>query len=50
MEPQHVFTVSELNTAARTTLEQEFGQIWVQGEISNLTRAPSGHLYFTLKD
>ena len=50
MEQRHVFTVSELNTAARTALEQEFGQIWVQGEISDLTRAPSGHLYFTLKD
>ncbi|MFC2095380.1 exodeoxyribonuclease VII large subunit, partial [Candidatus Bipolaricaulota bacterium] len=50
MEPRHVFTVSELNTAARTTLEQEIGAIWVQGEVSGLTRAPSGHLYFTLKD
>jgi len=50
MEPRHVFTVSELNTAARVVLEQEFGTIWVQGEVSELTRAPSGHLYFTLKD
>lgn len=50
MEPRHVFTVSELNTAARTALEQEIGTIWVQGEVSDLTRAPSGHLYFTLKD
>lgn len=50
MESRHVFTVSELNTAARTALEQGIGTIWVQGEISDLTRAPSGHLYFTLKD
>ncbi len=50
MEPRHVFTVSELNTAARTALEQGVGTIWVQGEVSDLTRAPSGHLYFTLKD
>jgi len=50
MEPRHVFTVSEVNTAARTVLEQEVGIIWVQGEVSELTRAPSGHLYFTLKD
>ena len=50
MEPRHVFTVSELNTAARTTLEQGIGKVWVQGEVSDLTRAPSGHLYFTLKD
>ncbi|MCK5584797.1 exodeoxyribonuclease VII large subunit, partial [Candidatus Bipolaricaulota bacterium] len=50
MEPRHVFTVSELNAAARTALEQEVGTIWVQGEVSDLTRAPSGHVYFTLKD
>lgn len=50
MEPRHVFTVSELNTAARTTLEQGIGTVWVQGEVADLTRAPSGHLYFTLKD
>lgn len=50
MKPQHIFTVSELNRAARTTLEQELGTIWVQGEVSQLTRAPSGHIYFTIKD
>jgi exodeoxyribonuclease VII large subunit len=50
MEPRHVFTVSELNTAARSALEGQFGMIWVRGEVSELTRAPSGHLYFTLKD
>lgn len=50
MEPRHVFTVSELNTEARTALEHGIGTIWVQGEVSDLTRAPSGHLYFTLKD
>ncbi len=50
MQPHHVFTVSELNTAARTSLEQQFGTVWVRGEVSGLTRAPSGHLYFTLKD
>jgi len=50
MQPHHVFTVSELNASARTSLEQQFGTIWVRGEVSGLTRAPSGHLYFTLKD
>lgn len=50
MEPRHVFSVSELNTAARTALEQGIGAVWVQGEVSELTKAPSGHLYFTLKD
>jgi exodeoxyribonuclease VII large subunit len=50
MEPRHVFTVSELNTTARAALEEGVGKVWVQGEVSDLTRAPSGHLYFTLKD
>ncbi|MCK5827965.1 exodeoxyribonuclease VII large subunit [Candidatus Bipolaricaulota bacterium] len=50
MESRHVFTVSELNTTARTALEQGVGPVWVQGEVSDLTRAPSGHIYFTLKD
>lgn len=49
MVSDHIFTVSELNTAARGALEQ-MGALWVQGEVTNLTRAPSGHLYFTLKD
>ena len=43
-------TVSELNRLAREALEARFPPLWVQGEISNFTRAPSGHLYFTLKD
>jgi exodeoxyribonuclease VII large subunit len=50
MEPQHVFTISELNAAVRTSLERQFSTVWVKGEVSGLTRAPSGHLYFTLKD
>jgi exodeoxyribonuclease VII large subunit len=45
-----VLSVSELNRLARTCLEREFPLLWVAGEISNLTRAASGHLYFTLKD
>jgi len=47
---QQVFTVSELNRSARELLESRFGEIWVKGEISELRRAPSGHIYFTLKD
>ena len=45
-----VITVGELNRAAKKVLEQAFPLIWVAGEISNLTRAPSGHWYFSLKD
>jgi len=50
IEPQHIYTVSELNRTARELLERRFAEIWVKGEISELKRAPSGHLYFTLRD
>ncbi|HSH54348.1 MAG TPA: exodeoxyribonuclease VII large subunit [Methylotenera sp.] len=43
-------TVTELNRLARSVLEQSFPLFWVSGEISNLTRAASGHWYFSLKD
>lgn len=45
-----VYTPSELNHEARLHLEAGFGRIWLEGEISNLSRPPSGHLYFSLKD
>jgi exodeoxyribonuclease VII large subunit len=45
-----VLTVSELLRSVRDTLERRFPLLWVRGELSNLTRAPSGHCYFTLKD
>lgn len=45
-----VMTVTELNRLARNALEQSFPLFWVSGEISNLTRAASGHWYFSLKD
>ena len=43
-------TVSQLNARARRLLEEVFPQVWVEGELSNLARPSSGHLYFTLKD
>jgi len=43
-------SISELNRLTRQTLEQTFPLLWVTGEVSNLTRATSGHIYFTLKD
>ncbi|WP_348761968.1 exodeoxyribonuclease VII large subunit [uncultured Salinisphaera sp.] len=49
-DPSTVFTVSELNNAARDLLEHSFGLLWVEGEISNLARPRSGHVYFSLKD
>lgn len=45
-----VFSVSRLNQAARTLLEGGFPRVWIEGELSNLARPSSGHLYFTLKD
>lgn len=45
-----VFRIGELNRLARQALEREFPLCWVSGEVSNLTRAASGHVYFTLKD
>jgi exodeoxyribonuclease VII large subunit len=47
---QEVIRVSELNRLARQALEARFPLLWVAGEVSNLTRAASGHLYFSLKD
>ena len=48
--PQTILTISELNRLARDILEHSFPLFWVSGEISNLTRAASGHWYFSLKD
>ncbi|HET7198532.1 MAG TPA: exodeoxyribonuclease VII large subunit, partial [Burkholderiales bacterium] len=45
-----VLTVSQLLRSVRDTLERRFPLLWVAGEVSNLSRAPSGHCYFTLKD
>ena len=43
-------TVSELNRRARALLEQGIARLWVEGEISNMARPASGHIYFSLKD
>ncbi|WP_312310405.1 exodeoxyribonuclease VII large subunit [Atlantibacter sp.] len=45
-----IYTVSRLNQAVRMLLEQQMGQVWISGEISNFTQPASGHWYFTLKD
>ncbi len=45
-----IYTVSELNQQARLTLENGLETQWIAGEISNLARPGSGHLYFSLKD
>ena len=45
-----VYTVSRLNLDARAVLEEAFSTVWIEGEVSNLARPRSGHIYFTLKD
>jgi exodeoxyribonuclease VII large subunit len=46
----NVVTVSQLLRSVRDMLERRFALTWVRGELSNVSRAPSGHCYFTLKD
>ena len=45
-----ILTVAELNRAVAGLLERSFPLVWVAGEVSNFTRAASGHWYFSLKD
>lgn len=45
-----ILTVSQLNRFIKSYLEQEIGMVHVDGELSNLSKPSSGHLYFTLKD
>ena len=47
---REVYSVSRLNREARLLLEGGFPPLWVEGELSNVSRPSSGHLYFTLKD
>lgn len=47
---QKILSVTELNRLAREVLEASFPLFWVSGEVSNFTRAASGHWYFSLKD
>ncbi len=45
-----VYRPAELNREVRLHIEAGFPRLWLSGEISNLARPPSGHMYFTLKD
>ncbi len=47
---REIYSVSRLNREARAVLEGSFPLLWVEGEISNLARPRSGHIYFSLKD
>ncbi len=48
-EPKHIFTVSEITHGIKLILENSFGQVWVEGEISNFRPHSAGH-FFSLKD
>lgn len=47
---REVYTVSRLNLETRRIVESNFPPLWIEGEVSNLARPRSGHLYFSLKD
>ncbi|WP_158751149.1 exodeoxyribonuclease VII large subunit [Acidobacterium sp. S8] len=49
-ETRRIWKVGELVGEVRSHVEREYADLWVEGEISNLRPAPSGHVYFTLKD
>jgi exodeoxyribonuclease VII large subunit len=46
----HILAVSDLTRALKDVLEAEFPFVWVRGQVTNLARPASGHLYFTLSD
>jgi exodeoxyribonuclease VII large subunit len=48
--PKRTLTVSELTGLLRTSIEEQFSDIWLEGEVSNLRAPGSGHVYCTLKD
>jgi exodeoxyribonuclease VII large subunit len=49
-EPPRVLRVSQLNRYVRATLEERWGDVWVEGELRDVTFPASGHVYFTLCD
>ena len=48
--PPTVYTVTQLTTRIRATMEHAFPEVWVEGEVSNLRIPSSGHVYFSLND
>ena len=49
-DERRIFSVSALTKLVRGAIEDRFGHVWVGGEVSNLRRPASGHVYLTLKD
>ncbi len=48
--PREILSVTELNLRIRDSLQRQFSTVWVSGEITDLARPRSGHVYLTLKD
>ena len=49
-QPAKPVTVSQLTGLLRTSIESQFSDLWLEGEVSNLRMPGSGHVYCTLKD
>lgn len=49
-DQRKIYGVTELTRLIKATIEDEVGEVWVEGEVSNLRRPASGHWYFTVKD
>lgn len=47
---KHIYTVSEITQDIKLILENTFGEVWIEGEVSNFNAHTSGHFYFSLKD
>ena len=45
-----IYTVSEVSRRLKDLIEGQFGDVWIEGEVSNLRQSAAGHFYFTLKD
>ncbi|MHC5053134.1 MAG: exodeoxyribonuclease VII large subunit [Planctomycetota bacterium] len=49
-EPRSILTVHQLTSRVKKVIEEGVGEVWVEGEVSNVAQPASGHVYFTLKD
>jgi len=49
-EERQIYSIEQLNREVKQLLQQNFPLLWVEGELSNVARPASGHIYFSLKD
>ena len=50
LKTRHVYAVSEITRNIRAALEDNFGAVWIEGEVSNFIKHTSGHMYFSIRD